>query len=898
MVQVKNVVVAYVSILQHLIQHSVTMETLQFDKEPAKERNQSEEENDANLNFMEIILTHPIIFEWFLLSSDSKTTLKIVLIDDEKKTTVCGKALLQIMESQVPSKETFQQLVQMMQLAGCHDIDVILLRLLKDNLTYVVYTTMETLQYCLDNPSKIRIEISKVLVTHSIAHQLQFEEWCQRKRNLKLLSNNKSVYLPVISVYLKKFKLVANGVQSKNALESLRCALLPWLLEGRDNEVEESLQFSVWCELITGYQDIGNKYEQLICKVTEHSQTWNRYQAEGCLRMMQILHTDENDEYKMSYIKSSLQCLNLLHKDALQIQLEHFLNRSVISVAMTLSSLPSTTGFAPVWNRYVKTGLKNRYENSDFLRCLSRLLPKVYGSITIEGAVHLSTIYQMVISHSRFLATMMSKEDTNDKQTNKELLVVLLLTMAKLKPVDCCNTSHFTVLLAAYGCTLSKIDQLILQLMNIYEANNAVMWQYRPYMWGASAMEQHRKQHQFGSSLRNVLGMKDILQLLDKDKMQQTVLKFPLKRRLQLSLQDSITTDNPSIYDPCFLLPLFSHLMTPASVVGVRLFVEFHGLGLVISALSSVDSNMRAAAYLVLTDFCQHLEGAIFKEKKQFLYLMECLKNSVTEPNMRISNIITTFIGKVLQILFVPEDTMYPMVQRFLLMKPELNLQTVPQFQRLFASSDFEFKRQHEWILKICQDGLRDQLDFYICNKKCFVFKQIMSLFSSATCDKVTKIQILDIIKSAVTIRGGAVELGRYHGLLPWLHSIIITSDNDVLESVVNTVNTMWMTLSAPKLQYTKSDVDNKPQSLVSMRTIIGVFIICDAVLNKLELKIPASFLKLILQLIESVTTYQHTTYGKTPSSDRILSVMYPMTQWLPQQLRKGEILMWKSTMI
>lgn len=52
-------------------------------------------------------------------------------------------------------------------------------------------------------------------------------------------------------------------------------------------------------------------------------------------------------------------------------------------------------------------------------------------------------------------------------------------------------------------------------------------------------------------------------------------------------------------------------------LVACHKFVEVNALGLTVAALSSYDSNMRAAAYFVLASFRSHLEGARFREQKQ-----------------------------------------------------------------------------------------------------------------------------------------------------------------------------------------------------------------------------------------------------------------------------------------
>lgn len=65
-------------------------------------------------------------------------------------------------------------------------------------------------------------------------------------------------------------------------------------------------------------------------------------------------------------------------------------------------------------------------------------------------------------------------------------------------------------------------------------------------------------------------------------------------------------------------LSLFLFLPLPTEcVVACHKFVEVNALGLTVAALSSYDSNMRAAAYFVLASFRSHLEGARFREKSQ-----------------------------------------------------------------------------------------------------------------------------------------------------------------------------------------------------------------------------------------------------------------------------------------
>ena len=54
----------------------------------------------------------------------------------------------------------------------------------------------------------------------------------------------------------------------------------------------------------------------------------------------------------------------------------------------------------------------------------------------------------------------------------------LLLIIAEIEP-SVCQTAHFAVFLGAYSASLAQHDRCLLALMNVYEKNNAAMWDYR-----------------------------------------------------------------------------------------------------------------------------------------------------------------------------------------------------------------------------------------------------------------------------------------------------------------------------------------------------------------------------------------------------------------------------------
>ena len=90
------------------------------------------------------------------------------------------------------------------------------------------------------------------------------------------------------------------------------------------------------------------------------------------------------------------------------------------------------------------------------------------------------------------------------------------------------------------------------------------------------------------------------------------------------------------------------------NVVNCRNFIEKNCLAFTLSALSCHDANLRGAAYHVLTQFYRQMEGSKFIEHEQFSYMLECVRNSVEQPNGKLACIITIFLVKVSQLLLQP----------------------------------------------------------------------------------------------------------------------------------------------------------------------------------------------------------------------------------------------------
>lgn len=64
-----------------------------------------------------------------------------------------------------------------------------------------------------------------------------------------------------------------------------------------------------------------------------------------------------------------------------------------------------------------------------------------------------------------------------------------------------------------------------------------------------------------------------------------------------------------AVYDPAFLLPLFSHLLAPEAVVRTHTFINSGGLAITLAALGSACEDTRAAACHVIARLYFHEEA-------------------------------------------------------------------------------------------------------------------------------------------------------------------------------------------------------------------------------------------------------------------------------------------------
>jgi len=422
-----------------------------------------------------------------------------------------------------------------------------------------------------------------------------------------------------------------------------------------------------------------------------------------------------------------------------------------------------------VWQKFYRNVLKYSLKSGssgvpalDLLTSVCEFLMK--GDKLQEA----ESIVEMVTNHSLYLGTLMGPGCPI-----KTSLMHLLLA---LSPVSC-TMEQIPLLLSGYTATLHPSDRAILALLSLHEKAGLDLSQFQPFMFGPSAA--HHYAVMAGGAWKQPK-VSEVLGMLDKDIMRRSCMLFPLNLPLDphAELEDGDCPD-PSVYDPRFILPFLSQLLSQEMYMDKHMrLVDSGALSYAISSLSSTEWFVRAAGYHLLVRMITSMDTAkLAQEKQVWLQVLYLVKNGLASGSnisrcARLSSLITVFMGRVVDILSTPLSPLYKTISRSILAKPALDLQSVPEFSRLLNSSDLNSTTEQRWILEVVRDGIRDNLDYSLVSRS-FVCKILQSRWGSLVMDRVGHLQSLDVLERCVSTKYGCVDLVTRHGLITWLVGII-----------------------------------------------------------------------------------------------------------------------------
>lgn len=514
------------------------------------------------------------------------------------------------------------------------------------------------------------------------------------------------------------------------------------------------------------------------------------------------------------------------------------------------------------------------------------------------------TFFDMAISHSEFLSISLNHSVNNVKT----FLMYSLYVLAK-KNQSNFKSTHVPILLAAYQAKLSACDRYILALLQLYERNGINMSEYKPFIWGESAISYYSlKESQSNTNLAQEPPMMQAISLIDYDIADYSLTKFPIWRKIDVVLQvpdiefigygiignqylESVTNATnlleklvekhkfdpelqllsshkddtyDDVYDPAFYIPLMSMAFGPDTFTRPVRPAQNGLLAMCFAALSSQDKGMRLAAANVLIRYRNHLETSRFIDNKVWVHLYDSiqrgLKDLTTEMRRhkksripRVPYIAGLFLARTINILSNPLSEMYRPLSSYVLLKNKFDFLTVPEFNVLFQSPDVNHVIHRHFILDVICDGLKCGSDFTIL-MSLNIFKALLGYYDSSMTTRDTNLIILTVINAAVKIPKSARIIVENIGLIPWLSETIDNTDFfqfDFIDGLCSIINNLWYSMKFNSFNTTNDTIDEIEERLLYLLLKLG---------DKLSSRITQSSFAKYINILMRITRVKNRT--------------------------------------
>lgn len=328
------------------------------------------------------------------------------------------------------------------------------------------------------------------------------------------------------------------------------------------------------------------------------------------------------------------------------------------------------------------------------------------------------------------------------------------------------NERHLVSLLTSYNATDSKGDAAIFDLLFLLERTFHISFRkLAPLVWGERSKENYENLRKFGQSLHNRLTSDQVLDYLDPRMMWHSLLHFS-----GTSVRSSEA--HGPVYDTRFVLRLLVSLLDAGSEMSNRKFVETNALSYAFASTSLQDRTCRSLGYVILKRFFSRLTDLTvekFEEKSLFVYLIRVFRNSLDHANQRLPHAVSHFFARTCKLLLHPDDPVYSPILSFLVLKPTIDMDNIPELFKLLMSSSTEHHREERhWILKLISESMIEPNDYNVLQKR-YGIKLCLSIFASNTSDMVSRKLILLTLNSALRHPSVAYDLFQRQNFHSWI---------------------------------------------------------------------------------------------------------------------------------
>ena len=109
---------------------------------------------------------------------------------------------------------------------------------------------------------------------------------------------------------------------------------------------------------------------------------------------------------------------------------------------------------------------------------------------------------------------------------------------------------------------------------------------------------------------------------------------------------------------------------------------------------------------------------------------------------VKLNGFMATFLARASIVGTQPLHPLYWPLHKFFMAKPALKLNTIPEFKRLFHSTEVEYEAHRNWILEVIRDGFKSESDIQIAIN-CSVFNVLLSFYVCSLSDKPTRVKFI-----------------------------------------------------------------------------------------------------------------------------------------------------------